>query len=102
MKKLLLFAFLLACDAPAQNHVPPEDAAKAWLEKTSTKYEGQPDCTGGDTDRDGYVTCTVKMPPGDNVNGPYLSLQCAVVPMNGCDQTTPYTSGCKLTSMMKR
>jgi hypothetical protein len=101
MKKLFVLVFLLGCEP--RNTVPPEDAAKAFLEKTGTKYEGQPDCTGGDTDRDGYVSCTIKMPVGDVNNGPYLSLQCASVPREGCDgANTPYTSGCKLTSMLKR
>jgi hypothetical protein len=94
---------LLACD-PSDcqrgpvNQTPPEDAAKVFLTQSAIPYKGV-SCTGGDTDYDGYVTCTVNL--GD---GQFLSLQCAAVGAGAndcprlCVQTSPYTTGCKRTA----
>lgn len=77
--------------------MPPEEAAKKFVDDLGIKIQGKPNCTGVDTDNDGYVTCTVALaePVGGKTT---MSLQCAGITGEGCDsQTTKYTTGCKET-----
>lgn len=48
-----------------RNTVPPEVAAARFVSDLGLKFQGKPNCTGADTDNDGYVTCTVALASGD-------------------------------------
>jgi hypothetical protein len=89
---------LFACDDRI-NKVPPEQAATKFVGDLGIKTQGQPNCTGVDTDNDGYVTCTVMVLGDDKQPQHTLSLQCAgLTSADGCDsQTSKYATGCKET-----
>jgi predicted small lipoprotein YifL len=95
-----LVLLTMACNCGQKgpvNRTPPEEAAKAFMAGLAIPYKGV-SCTGGDTDFDGYVTCTVSV--GDSQ---FMSLQCAAIGAgsndcpNNCTQESPYTAGCKRT-----
>lgn len=92
--KILPLLAIMACDTRA-NEVPPEAAARDWLQRTATPYEGAPSCTGG---ADQHVTCVVRRPKAELASaGEFISLQCAGLGAGGCDPLNKYTTGCTLT-----
>lgn len=83
-----------------QNKVPPEQAAQKFVDDLGIKIQGKPNCTGADTDSDGYVTCTLALASPDENGSKILSLQCAGLTGDGCNdpgQTSVYAVGCKQT-----
>ncbi len=94
---LAIFA-LLGCDDRI-NKVPPEESAAKFVQDLGIKTQGKANCTGVDTDNDGYVTCTVMVAETDKTPAHSMSLQCAGLTSNdGCNaQTTRYATGCKET-----
>jgi hypothetical protein len=94
-----LVAVMCACDEPAPNAIPPNDAARTFARDMNLPVDGV-SCAGTDTDCDGYVTCTLAM-KGDK---PRLeSVQCAALGAGGWCRTdrdykrSPSATGCKLT-----
>ncbi len=86
-----------ACD-DRYNKVPPETAAQKFVDDLNIKIQGKPNCTGADTDNDGYVTCTVALATPKADGSQTMSLQCAGITGDGCDsQTRQYAAGCKET-----
>lgn len=88
MRRTLYFLTIVAVAAACNsNKIPPEDAAKSYLEALKIPYTGV-SCTSVDTDNDGYVTCTVSQPVSDkNAGKPELMmLNCAALGANagGC------------------
>lgn len=92
----LLLLALVCCN---KNTVSPQEAAKQFVEDAKIDIRGKPNCTGVDTDGDGYVTCTVWFAnPKDGKDS--MSIQCADITSNsgGCDgHTQTYATGCKET-----
>jgi hypothetical protein len=86
-----LYFSLVACQ---YNDVPPEVSAAKFAADLGLQIQGKPNCTGVDTDRDGYVSCTLNIGEGR-----MKSIQCADITGRGCDGHTPkYATGCKETS----
>lgn len=81
------------------NTTPPEEAAQKFVDDLNIKIQGRPNCTGVDTDNDGYVSCTVMLAQEDHHGNSTMSLQCAdTTSYFGCDgHTTRYAMGCKET-----
>lgn len=79
------------------NDVAPEVAATKFCHDLGYKIQGSPNCTGQDTDNDGYVTCTVALvvPEGQPIKT--VSLQCAVI--TGTFYNTAFAEGCKETQL---
>lgn len=84
---------VVAC-TDRRNTVPPEQSSQKFADDLGLKVQGKPNCTGIDTDNDGYVTCTLNT--GD---GRITSIQCAAVnDGDGCNgHSTTYAVGCKET-----
>lgn len=101
MKKVIVFTLCwmglqVACDR--YNKVPPEQSAQKFVDDLGIKIQGKPNCTGVDTDGDGYVTCTVALATPKPDGSQTMSLQCAGVTGDGCEQqTSKYATGCKET-----
>lgn len=90
MKPSLMIALLVACEPAAcqPQTTPPEVAAQKFVDDLGITIQGKPNCTGVDTDNDGYVTCTLRV--GDH----FEQLQCAALKPTGCE-TGPAAEGCK-------
>lgn len=101
MKRLFLISAIVlstfvACSYK-KNTVPPEKAAKEYMTGLGFKTQGEPQCAGIDSDRDGYVSCSVAVVEADGKTR-VQSLECAGItnPDLGCDnQTDKYAVGCK-------
>jgi hypothetical protein len=91
---------LLAACNTQRNLVPPEEAAQKFLADLDIKIQGKPNCTGVDTDNDGYLTCTVMLAAPSSDGSKMLSLQCAgITATDGKEGTTfKYAVGCKETA----
>ena len=74
MKRTLLLSVLfLACSSPPGNRIPPEAAAKKFVATLQLEVQGDPICTQIDSDRDGYVSCTVAL----SATSPRRRIRCA-------------------------
>ena len=92
---IFLVLTLLSCDDRV-NRIAPEMAANKFCSDLGIKIQGRPNCTGSDTDHDGYVTCTISLdvPEGQPIKT--MSLQCAAI----TDQHNYiYAEGCKETQL---
>ena len=87
---ILILLILSACRT---NTVPPEEAAQKFASDLGYKIQGKPNCTGIDTDDDGYVSCTIAVVDHPEATPRMVSLQCACSG-DGCYK---YASGCKET-----
>lgn len=97
VNKLILILLILILSGCRYNDVRPEVAAIKFCSDLGVKIQGSPNCTGQDTDNDGYVTCTIALivPEGQPVKT--MSLQCAVV--TGTFYNTAFAEGCKETQL---
>lgn len=89
---LILVLMLFGC---RYNNTSPEIAATKFCSNLGIKIQGVPNCTGEDTDNDGYVTCTVALAVAEGQPVKTMSLQCAVV--TGIVYNTTFAEGCKET-----
>lgn len=95
---MMLGLSLLALVCCNRNTVPPQESARQFVEDMNLKIQGKPNCTGVDTDGDGYVTCTVRLAePKDGKDT--FSIQCADITTDGCGDghTETFATGCKET-----
>lgn len=95
LKFILIALILFGCDNRV-NRIAPETAANKFCSDLGIKIQGRPNCTGSDTDRDGYVTCTISLVVPDGQPIKTMSLQCAVITDRYNDV---YADGCKETQL---
>jgi hypothetical protein len=88
MRTIALCTLVAALAACQENTIPPEQAATDFARDLGLAVTGKPVCAGVDTDRDGYVTCTLNL--GD---GRLESIQCAA--LGASELGSHFAIGCK-------
>lgn len=85
---------LSACEMGPINRISPEEAARKWGADLGFKVTGV-NCTGVDTDNDGYVSCTLSHEGREPSERRTKSLQCAAYEAG---RWNSYAVGCKETA----